>query len=891
MKKHFVFFFIVFYFSFIICLHSEQQYQLKTPDYFVSKIPSGTHKISMQGYYSYAVPGYPELPSKIYRIAIPADADLNSIDIDYQELERTSLGGFDIPELLPMVTWVNGERIVGSKADIYSNNKYYPESTVEYLGVSQMRKWRIVNIKYTPFQYNPVTKDLVFVPEVKLSIKYRQAEIGRAILDLELTDTVMDKRAEEILTNYDEAKVWYAPRTRALKQAQIYNYVIITTNDIQTNSTELTNFISYLTNEGYSVKVVTETDFGTLVGQAPNQKAEKIREWLKNNYVSMGIEYVLLIGNPSPYESGEGDIPMKLCWPYVDWNLLVLYESPTDYFYADLTGNWDLDGDGYFGSYDFDQGIGGVDFANEVYVGRIPVYSGVSELDSVLSKIIGYSNPPNLGWRRNVLLPMSFYDVNTDGAYLGEAMKSDYLPDSDYSPLTLYMQGSLCLAADSVFDSTDELISQNVYTWWRATNCGMVWWLGHGNQTQAAFGFEDCGWGIIMDTAMTVGLKDDYPSFVYQGSCLNGFPEDSNNLGTALLYNGAITTVSASRVSWYLSGSWDVDKKYCCDNASLGYFYGQELITNMKQAANALYDVKSDMGINGGLLGGQSWMNLFDFNLYGSPESWLLVSYDLTISSSQGGTTEPPPGVYTYLAGTQDSITAISDTNYRFDKWTGDVPQGSENNFSFAITMDTDKSVQANFIRQYTLSIAASTGGTTNPSPGSYIHDSEAEVSITAIANNGYKFTGWTGSVISSGNPITVTMDSDKSMTANFRSIPEEKGKGLCFLATAAYGTSLHPRLDILREFRDKYLMSNKLCRELVSLYYKYSPPIANIIAEHKILKIFVRIYILPLVALGYSMIHLGPTFTAIMLVFILVLPIFLILCYRRKSIKNKIIL
>ena len=931
-------------------LYGEQTYHFKAPNYRIEMIKDGYHKILMDGYFSYAVPGYPDVPSKIFQIAVPPGVDLKSIDVEYRERGKVSLGSFNIPELPPLETWVNGQRIIGKKADVYSNDSYYPEDTIEYLGCSQLRKWRIVNIKYTPFQYNPVTKDLMFVPDVTLVIRYSGPSM-RILSDMELADRVMDRRAKKILINYSEAREWYLPRGVVLGPLQTYNYVIITTNAIYTASTKLADFINYLTAKGYSVKVITETDFGGLTGQDPNTKAEKIREWLKNNYISMGIEYVLLIGNPSPYESGEGDIPMKLCWPYYDpidgW-----YDSPTDYFYADLTGNWDLNGDGFFGIYLDDQGIGGVDFANEVYVGRIPVYSGVSNLDSVLGKIISYGNPPDISWRRSALLPMSFSDSNTDGAYLGEAMKSDYLSPLDYSSWTLYMQGNLCLEADSTFVSDEELLDGVTKLNWMNNPYGMVWWWGHGSETEAALGYEDCGWGTIISSSDASSLNDNYPSFVYQCSCDNGYPENPNNLGTALLYNGAIATVSASRVSWYFIGSWYSGLKYLCDNASIGYYYGGELVANEKKPAVALYDVKSDMGINNsGFWGGQSWMNLFDFNLYGSPETYIIVKYDLTISGDTGGTISPSPGTYTYPAGTEVTITATPDTNYRFSGWTGDVPEGHENDNPITIIMDSNKSVKANFIRQYTLTITAGTGGTTNPPPSTHTYDVGADVAITATPESGYRFGSWTGDVPSgheNDNPVTITMDSDKSIEANFirqyiltiaagtggrtdpsqgsyicdvgtqvsvRAIPnsryrfnswsgdasgttnpititmgsdksvtanftkeEEKKKGGCFIATAAYGSPLHSYVRILRDFRDKYLMPSRLGRALVDIYYKYSPSVADFIVKHKVLKVAVRFSLLPVIIFSYSMLHFGLVFTTFMFLFISLLPIPLIL-------------
>jgi len=63
-----------------------------------------------------------------------------------------------------------------------------------------------------------------------------------------------------------------------------------------------------------------------------------------------------------------------------------------------------------------------------------------------------------------------------------------------------------------------------------------------------------------------------------------------------------------------------------------------------------------------------------------------------------------------------------------------------------------------------------------------------------------------------------------------------------CFIATAAYGTETAKEPDILREFRDTFLLPNSLGAEFVSLYYKISPPIANFISQHEVLRTAVRV-------------------------------------------------
>ena len=71
-------------------------------------------------------------------------------------------------------------------------------------------------------------------------------------------------------------------------------------------------------------------------------------------------------------------------------------------------------------------------------------------------------------------------------------------------------------------------------------------------------------------------------------------------------------------------------------------------------------------------------------------------------------------------------------------------------------------------------------------------------------------------------------------------------GGGGCFIATASYGSYLHPHVKIFRDFRDQYLLPYAPGRYFVSTYYKYSPPIADIIAEHYALRVLTRIILLP---------------------------------------------
>jgi len=140
-------------------------------------------------------------------------------------------------------------------------------------------------------------------------------------------------------------------------------------------------------------------------------------------------------------------------------------------------------------------------------------------------------------------------------------------------------------------------------------------------------------------------------------------------------------------------------------------------------------------------------------------------TYSLTVSvsPSKGGTVS---GTGTYDEGNPATLIANPAQYYEFAGWAGDA-SGVSNQTT--IIMNSDKHVTAAFaIKRYMLQIQTNTqsGGSAEPSSG--IYEALTQVNITATPATGYRFAGWTGSEINSSNPLTVTMNTDKSITANF---------------------------------------------------------------------------------------------------------------------------
>ena len=80
---------------------------------------------------------------------------------------------------------------------------------------------------------------------------------------------------------------------------------------------------------------------------------------------------------------------------------------------------------------------------------------------------------------------------------------------------------------------------------------------------------------------------------------------------------------------------------------------------------------------------------------------------------------------------------------------------------------------------------------------------------------------------------------------------PPTPREASCFIATAAYGTPLAEEIQVLRQFRDEYLVTNPAGQLFVSLYYRGSPPVAEFIDDHPALKPMVRVGLMPAVALS----------------------------------------
>ena len=518
-------------------------------------IPLGTYEIrqTIQGHEIIAnhlgrllIPGKPNLPSKIYSIALPPDTEIT--DITYETTEPITLPGTyhiipaPLPRVIgnenPLLYQQDNQRYENTYTQIYSSNNPYPTSPVELDGTGGYRKYNLANVRITPFTYHPLSGHLQTISEITVNLYYRETGTDQIIDDC-LPRT--EQLAEQIIYNYDQSQQWYSQPSGNRKG--LYDYVIITIDALTSTVTPLVN---WETSKGRNVNVVTTSWINT--NYAGYDLAEKIRNFLRDKYPSSewGIEDVCIIGH---YD----DVPMRRCAQDLSYG-----EPETDYYYAELSlpdsQSWDADGDHEYG-----ESSDPIDFTAEINVGRIP-WTTTSTVQDICQKSVAYEQNNDASFKKNILLLGAYFWDDTDNAVLMET-KVNQAWMNDWTMTRMYEQGH------STYTSDYDLNYNNVRNIWSAGTYAFVNWAGHGSPTSAHVMYSKGS--AFVDTGTCPYLNDNYPSIIFADACSNS-DTDYLNIGQAMIKDGGVGFLGATKVALGCPG-WN--NPYSGSSQSLDYFF------------------------------------------------------------------------------------------------------------------------------------------------------------------------------------------------------------------------------------------------------------------------------------------------------------------------------
>ena len=331
--------------------------------------------------------------------------------------------------------------------------------------------------------------------------------------------------------------------------------------------------------------VANWSDYGGIDGP------EKIRNAIISYYDLYPIKWVLLLGDT------EKIIPIRYVYN-PDCQLVGdsepvgdQYEKPTDYYYAELTSDWDIDEDGLWGehsAFNSTSYIHELDYNPEVYVGRFPV-DNAQELYDLFNKTMNYEKGIYAGdWMHKYLALSGVSDYpylnDTDGE--DEGILNQYILDNfvnnsmDWTHMLDHTEYYTPVDSDNVKNLSKTVAIE-------AINDGssIIVYAGHGSPSRFSA-------SNVLTTGDVSDLSNENkPSFIFGDACsTNSYDYDC--LGEDLIKQqntGAIGYIGSMRLSWYYPN--DTYLEAC--NRGLTKLYFNEMFNNSYfQQGKALYESK-----------------------------------------------------------------------------------------------------------------------------------------------------------------------------------------------------------------------------------------------------------------------------------------------------------
>ena len=246
--------------------------------------------ITLSGIFIPNQAGAPNLPSSSTYVAIPngAKASIQLVSAKTKTIEDVDL----IPAPVPQLDNDNSAPVYEKDMAIYSRDAYYPASPYTISEVKTIRGVDMVQVGVMPFQYNPVTKELVVYEDLELQVSYEGGDGTYG--DIRYRTPEWDQILQDMLLNRDVLpKLDYGEKLRKHyenRETGCEYIIIVPDND---DFIVLADSIKqFRTSQGVPTEIYT-------VSQCGGNSYGSIRNFIRNAYNTwdMAPAAVLILGD------------------------------------------------------------------------------------------------------------------------------------------------------------------------------------------------------------------------------------------------------------------------------------------------------------------------------------------------------------------------------------------------------------------------------------------------------------------------------------------------------------------------------------------------------------------------------------------------------------------
>jgi len=518
--------------------------------------------------------GSPELPVVFYSFILPQNKTVNQITLTNKVYAYYSLGYPIFPAQEPQSLCIDcpSPDFCLPNQQIYGLTTAFPSNSVISIEQNFFDGNRILTVGVCPFEYYPSTGQFNMLTSFGLNINLVSDTVQHNVVSvkrLEQSQELYDRLLHGLVENKEQVETF---KNTPIFVNEIgdtpsglaaYEYVVVTSSQY---SSAFSDFIEWKKQKGIDVGIVTIEDIlshysGDEIFQHNEiyDNAGKLRQYLYEAR-NQGMVYALLAGDLPLF-------PIRYGWAinnvlFTDTDNVI----PTDLYFADFDGNWNVDGDTCYGELGLTEADDdATDFLPDIFLGRL-ICSSSQEISNWVTKTLLYEKDPGQGNPSYLLRsfmtesdqPQKDREAETVASHLSMFNHTIWkeTPNYDSEP-PVFPKGS---------DVIDELNS---------TNYGLVSWFNHGGTGNGESGIATMTSQINHYPQWKLQAQEGHPYNNAQPDYGNGLDNLSNSSKPFILYSISCSVCPFDKTNVNNYGARNCGESFTVNNLAGGIaFFG-----------------------------------------------------------------------------------------------------------------------------------------------------------------------------------------------------------------------------------------------------------------------------------------------------------------------------